>query len=93
MAKVVGIKDPMLKFDFSETWSLIKAMDLMKETAQGRIERWSKRLEGTDEALDPATRKMYQGFLRDATRDLAMADQLHAALEIYDARRDKRIGP
>ena len=92
MANVVGIKNPMLRFDFSETWALTKAVDLLKQTAQERIERWSKRLDDpAAETLTPERRKMYQGFLRDATRDLAMAEQIRAALEVYDARRYKRI--
>ena len=93
MAKVVGIKNPLLRFDFSETWALTKAVDLLKQTAQERIERWSKRLDDpAAETLTPERRKMYQGFLRDATRDLAMAEQIRAALEVYDARRTKRVG-
>lgn len=92
MAKVVGIKNPMLRFDFSETWSLMKAVDLMKETAQEKVERWSKRLaDPAVEELVPERRKMLEGFLRNATRDLAMAEQIRAALEVYDARRYKRI--
>lgn len=92
MAKVVGIKNPMLRFDFSETWSLMKAVDLMKEAAQEKVERWSKRLaDPAVEELGPERRKMLEGFLRIATSDLAMAEQIRAALEVYDARRYKRI--
>lgn len=91
MAKVVGIKDPLLKLDFSEIWSLQKATFLMKERAEENIKKWSQMLEKAVVDGRPDRVKMYQGFLSDSKRELAMAEQLNDALVLLDERRYKRI--
>ena len=99
MATVVGIKDPLLRVSFSEVWALQKAAYLMKDEAERNAGVWKNMLEKytrvavvAGDPEGPAKRlKMYQGFLDDANRDIAMADQLLVALKSLDERMYKRV--
>ena len=91
MAKVVGIKDPLLRLDFLEIWTLQEAMYLMKKKAKEGIETWSRMHENAVNAGDPYRVRMYQGFLSDEKRHLRMAEQLYDTLVLLDKRRHKRV--
>lgn len=91
MAKVVGIKDPLLRLDFLEIWTLQEAMCLMKKKAKEGIETWSRMHENAVVAGDPYRVRMYQGFLSDEKRHLRMAEQLYDTLVLLDKRRHKRV--